>query len=372
MLRPGAGVLDDVHGASGTDQRRGDSDTGDVLLTGDNRYMTTDGQVSKRHHTVPRFYLRGFSSNDRIATIRLPGEQRFVQSVADAAVTKNFYSLDGHPHGSDVIEKALSEIEGAASAVFEKVIGGEWPLQIEDRMTLGYFVSLQATRVPVQRQTMDHAAAMITRLQVGAGGKAALRRQLEEGGREVPDDLVERVWKLSTRPEGPPIKRPVGEHLEQMIELSEELLKYIVGRPWTLVRFDRRSLITSDDPVALVSSPDADPWAGVGFMTAWGITLPLTRKLGLLMSSIEPLIDANVPVELVHNGKADAVQSGTTKMERFFNLQTAVGASEWLFHHPDDQRFVPEPLPSARPHAMEMSGLDREFSGEPWFQVPSE
>lgn len=340
---------------------------------GHNRGVKSERQqVSKRHHTVPQFYLRGFAADNRIATIRLPGEHRFIQSVRDASVSKNFYALEDHPEGSDVIEKALSEIEGAAAAVLEKVQGGTWPLPIEDRMSLGYFISLQATRVPVQRQSFDKAAAMILRLQIGAGGKSGLRKTLEERGQEVTEGLVEQLWAMSTRPEGPPIKRPVAQHLEQMIDLTDDLLKFIVGRPWTLVRFERRSLITSDDPVALVAYPTAEPWEGVGFMTAWGVTYPLTRKLGLLMSSIEPLIDANVAVERVHEGRADMEQTGSTAMERFFNLQTAFGASQWLFHHPEDERYVPDQLPDARPYSFEMSGADREFTGEPWFNASTE
>lgn len=329
-------------------------------------------QVSKRHHTVPQFYLRGFAADDRIATVRLPGDHRFMQSVRDASVAKNFYALEGHPDGSDVVERALSEIEGAAAAVLAKIERGAWPLATEDRMTLGSFISLQATRVPVQRRSLDQAAAMMARLQIGAAGKSGLRRRLAETGQEVSEDLVERLWAMSTQPDGPPIKRPVAEHLEQMLDLADELLKFIVGRPWTLVRFERRSLITSDDPVALVADPSAEPWDGVGFMTAWGITYPMTRKLGLLMSSIEPLIDANVAVERVHQGGADMEQTGTTAMERFFNLQTTFGASQWLFCHPEDQRFVPEELPQARPSSFEMTGANREFTGEPWFGPPRE
>ena len=52
--------------------------------------------VAKRHHTVPQFYLRGFADDERIATVRLPGEARFVQSVRKAARQTNFYAVDGH------------------------------------------------------------------------------------------------------------------------------------------------------------------------------------------------------------------------------------------------------------------------------------
>ncbi|WP_158542883.1 DUF4238 domain-containing protein [Phytoactinopolyspora halophila] len=323
--------------------------------------------VARRHHTVPRFYLQGFSEAGKIATVRLPGDQRFPQSVGDAAVAKDFYAVDGHPDGPDVIEKALSEIEGLAAAVFKKIAGGSWPLGHEDRMTLGYFVALQATRVPVQRNTMDYLAAQMLRLQIGASGKTGLRKQLEEHGLEVSDDIVEEVWEQMTRPQGPPVKRPKTVHIEQMLDLSGKLIPYLVGRPWSLVRFERRSLILSDAPVGLVAHTN-DKWGmGVGFMTAWGITFPLSRKAGLLMNSVEPQIELGVPVEKVHQGRADWVQDGTAKMEKFFNFHTVQGASEWLFHHPDDEKYVPTDLPNPRPVTLQMSGGPPEFDGEQWF-----
>jgi Protein of unknown function (DUF4238) len=183
--------------------------------------------------------------------------------------------------------------------------------------------------------------------------------------------LVETLWQQTTRPEGPPIERPKVEHIKQMLELADQLHKYIVGRPWTLVQFDRRSLITSDAPVGLVPDPQDEPGAGVGYMTAWGITFPVTRKLGLLMSSPEPVMKLKVPVERAHAGAADTTQPGTTQLERFFNQQTVANASEWLFHHPEDEAFVPEQLPEPNPVTVAMSSLGRDFEGEPWFAASS-
>jgi hypothetical protein len=217
--------------------------------------------IAKRHHTVPQFYLRGFADSDKIATVRLPGARRFVQSVSNAAVAKNFYSVDGHPGGADVVETGLSVIEAATASVFAKITAGTWPLEIDDQMTLGYFIALQTSRVPSRRKTIDHLASQLVRLQVGAGGKSGLRRRLEKEGREVTDELVDTLWRQATRPEGPPVERPRVEHLQQIFDTADEVLKYVVGRPWTLVQFGRRHLITSDSPVGLVRHPDDDSTA---------------------------------------------------------------------------------------------------------------
>ena len=74
--------------------------------------------VARRHHTVPQFYLRGFSEDDQLTMVQLPGDRRFSQSVRKAAVEIDFYKIEGHEDGEDVFEKALSSVEARASATF--------------------------------------------------------------------------------------------------------------------------------------------------------------------------------------------------------------------------------------------------------------
>lgn len=85
------------------------------------------------------------------------------------------------------------------------------------------------------------------------------------GGLDLTDEQAGAVWEQATGPEGPPIRLSPITHIRQMADLVDELLPYIAGRPWTLVRFDKRSLITSDTPVGLVPHPDSEGWEGVGF-----------------------------------------------------------------------------------------------------------
>lgn len=329
--------------------------------------MTTGaGPVARRHHTVPQFYLRGFARDEQIATVVLPGDRRFVQSIKDASVVKDYYLLDGHASGADVLEKALSGVEGEAAAILKSIADGVWPLPRKQRETLGYFISLQSVRVPVRRHTSDYLAAQLVRLEVGVSGKAGLRQRLEAHDLTITDERLEELWHEATRPEGPPVRRSPHQHMQEMLELSEHLVKYILGRPWLLVNFERRSLITSDAPVGLISG-EAGRAGGVGYATAWGITFPLTRKLGLLMSSPEPAIELKIPVETLYEGNADSRQVGTTELANLFNMHTAAHASQWVFHHPDDARSVPSELPAPRPVNMTYSAQSWEFDGEPWF-----
>ncbi|MCP2032601.1 hypothetical protein L1277_002711 [Okibacterium sp. HSC-33S16] len=323
---------------------------------------------AKRHHHVPQFYLRGFADGEQITTVRLPGDKRYVQSVRKAAAENGFYSVPGHEDGADVFEKMLSSIEGEAAGIFRSVESGVWPLEPKDRTTLGAFIALQVSRGPEQRRNMQFLRAQITRLEVGAGGRSKIKDWAKRKLRvELSDEQAEEMWEQATRPEGPPIRISPLAHIRQMAEQSEALTPFVLGRPWTLVRFDRRSLFTSDTPVGLVPHAEREDdhglESGVGFMTAWGVTYPLTRKLGLLMSDPMVLSDS-IHVSRVQRGEFDLAQVGSTQMGRFFNLSTVTNASEVVFHHPKDARFVPNELPEANPVTMRMAGLPPEFPDE--------
>lgn len=323
--------------------------------------------IAKRHHTVPQFYLKGFARHEQISTVLLPGDKRFVQSVRKAASETHFYAIDGHPDGPDVFEKLLSEIEGDAALIFTKIQQGTWPLPAQDRMSLAYFIALQATRGSDQRRNMQHLAAQIARLEIGFGGRDGVQKWVaRRTGESVSDETATALWEQATRAECPPVTIQPTQHIRQMASLIDALLPYIAGRPWTLVRFKNRSLITSDVPVGLIPHPDQPAWSGTGFLTAWGIAFPLTRKLGLLMS--DPMVVAHaVPVERIREGQLDHAEQGTTYMERFLNGLTVGNASKWIYHHPEDGKFVPMTLPEPSPVSMEMFGGPEEFSGLPLF-----
>lgn len=56
-------------------------------------------------------------------------------------------------------------------------------------------------------------------------------------------------------------------------------------------------------------------------------------------------------------------------MERLFNLHTAESARGYVFHHPEDERYVPVNLPEPDlVNIKPMGGLvDMDFDGEPLF-----
>lgn len=340
--------------------------------------MTGNGNTAKLHHYVPQGYLRGFATEKgRITAVPLDrSRQSFTSSVKNVAAETHFHTVDGLEE-PDEFEKALSGVEGEAIRIIGKLEGNEFPLSESDRWTFSYYMALQSVRGPDTRKTMEHLRAKFVRVEIGAGGRKNVGNWTKKNlGFDPSPEQADRIWAEATQPGGPPISFSNFAHIQHMVDTAEKLTPYFAARPWSIVRFEQRSLITSDAPVSLIRNPQDEASEGVGYMTAWGITFPLTRKLGLLMSDPTVMFDALESEDsrvqelrgAVLRGEADRIQTGTTAMEKLFNEHLAHSAREYVYHHPEDARFVPDGLPEPNLINMTAGGfMDAEFDGEPWF-----
>ncbi|MCD1284489.1 DUF4238 domain-containing protein [Brevibacterium sp. GP-SGM9] len=341
--------------------------------------MTGKKSTAKLHHYVPQGYLRGFAtSQERIRVIPLDrSRQPFTSNVKNVAAQNHFYTV-GEFEEPDVFEKALSEVEGKVLAIINGFANGKFPPSEEDRWAFSHYAALQSVRGPATRRTSEHVRATMVRLEVGVGGRENVGAWIRDNlGFDPTSEQEDRIWGEATQSGGPPIGFSNLVHIQNAVETAIELTPYLATRPWTLVRFEQRSLITSDAPVSLVPRPDGEPREGVGFATAWGVTFPLTRKVGLLMSDPMAVLEGTEADdlrvrqvrEMVLSGRIDRIQSGITAIEKMFNLQTAWSAREYVFHHPEDEQHVPDNLPDVElVNIKPMGGLvDMDFDGEPLF-----
>lgn len=336
------------------------------------------GSAAKLHHYVPQAYLRGFATEDeRITAIPLDQTRKeFTTSVKNVGARTHFHTMP-EAEEPDWFEKALSPFENDAIAITRRMEAGEFPLPEQHRIAFAHYVALQAVRGPDTRATLEHMQATMVRFEVGAGGRKNVKGWIKNYfGFDATDEQAEQIWEQATQPGGPPITIRTADHIKHLTETAEHLAKYLFARPWSLIRFERRSLITCDAPVSLIPHDDDEPWQGVGFGTAWGVTIPLTRKLGLLMSDAMPLVEDLTDDDpklyeiraAVVSGAVDHAQPGTTQLERFFNEHTAISAREYIYRHPDDARYVPANLHEPNLINIKAQGLsDARFSGKPWF-----
>lgn len=319
--------------------------------------------VPRRHHTVPRFYLEGFSLAGQVGTVELPGAKRFSQSARKASTVTDFYLLgDPAQPGASAFEESLSEVEGDAAAALRTILEGTWPLPQDQREAFGVFMLLQFLRGPNHRRQMQEMKAQLTRLDISLKGKAWMVGEFTRKlGRDLDPADIDRLWEQATRPEGPPVRVSALDHMQQIVDLVPKSIPYVLGRPWALVRFERKVLVTCDTPVVLVPSATAPEWSGVGLMNAGGIVFPLARRLGLVLTDPLPLAERGMSIIDVVAGKADLELPPSASYARLFNHSMFSSARRHVFHHPHDGDVVPYDLPE--PADTEMAPIDGNFVG---------
>lgn len=289
----------------------------------------------KRQHTVSKFYLRSFANEAGVVRrVRVPGRQHIDLSVNDAAVIKDFYSVhlaDGSI--SDVFEGAFAEVESDAAAAHRELIDGVWPLKGDARLYLSTWIALQHLRTEGTRGDQEVMRASMIRLIVGVSGKEALRRHIEAAeARAVDDDELDREWNDLTKPGGPDLAPNVMAHMDTVLSLLSGFAQYLHDCHWTLFRFRRRCLTTSDHPVSLLVRPEHSNFMGVGIANAEVFLVPMSRRTAITIQPRQRLIEAGFRNENV----ADFTAPVSTKAAMSINQETLARVRQYAYHHPED------------------------------------
>ncbi|WP_256104645.1 DUF4238 domain-containing protein [Streptomyces sp. ODS05-4] len=320
----------------------------------------------RRQHTVFRFYLNGFSDDaGRVRRVALPGSSGPVLSTGDASVIKDFYTVT-LPDGSlsDFFERAFSKIEGSAAEALKLILSRVWPIYGERRKSFSTWVALQYLRAEQVRQSQTNHNAQFIRLIVGVSGKEALRSHIQKAEcRDVSDEELDIEWRDLTKPGGPDMASDANDHIQLLGDLLPGTSAYINDCQWTLFKFMRRSIITSDHPVSLVVAPDYPAWRGVGIFTADLFLVPLNRRHALIIRPKNLRENVQIP---------DFTVEGTTAIARSINQETALGARKCIYHHPEEFPLegirLPHPLARDHPPVPGIDALVSErglFSGIP-------
>jgi len=141
----------------------------------------------KRHHYLPKFYLKGFTNpllRKQIIYIYEKGNPIIRKSSpVNAAVIKGYYSLDSDKSNidSETIEKTISLIETTSVPIIKK-INIKKDLTHEEKELFSIFLSCMFTRVPTFRNWTEKvtAIALKTWLKFIASNEKTLSRFINQ------------------------------------------------------------------------------------------------------------------------------------------------------------------------------------------------
>ena len=143
----------------------------------------------RRHHFLPRFYLRRFADADeRLMIVPLDNPAKAdPRHIDNVAVQRDFYTHIDEEVGETVaVEKILAVIEGNAADVLHALDDGvrPFPASMEHQGHLATFIAFQLARDPFTRRRMEAMADQMFKMDASLvrtpeGARARLRQNLK-------------------------------------------------------------------------------------------------------------------------------------------------------------------------------------------------
>jgi len=233
----------------------------------------------RKHHYLPQFYLRGFSTDGkRIYQIEKRTSHGYTCSIRDAAAIRDYHELDD-PSCEDpnAVEKRLAEMETQLAAALVRVLrrGLETP---DDHASVVQLVALLRVRIPAFKTHID---AFLQQMVRSVGLIMGRKGQLPPAPKGLEDVL--RVENLS-------ISIANWKCLEFMFKLAaDRRILALLGAmtPLVLRAPERAVFLTCDQPVA-VYHPEASPTDAYGSGgladPVTEVSVPLSSRVLLLLS----------------------------------------------------------------------------------------
>lgn len=248
--------------------------------------------IKRNHHTVPQCYLRRFCRGDSLWVYDKKKGNYWEQRPKEVAKKTHYYSFTREDGTYDTrVEDLLGIIEGSTREAFERVDAGLVP-DNTDKSTLARFISYQMVRVPRFRVMQDDLCEGLARQMnsFAFGNIESARKSLLSIGRdesELDDETLNRIVTMVANDE---LKISVSKNfsLGIMLNLAQELGKYLHGMTWTVHCVTKNAaFITSDSPLSIIKPPElrSKPEIGVGLLTPGAIKIfPLGSSSCLAMS----------------------------------------------------------------------------------------
>jgi hypothetical protein len=240
--------------------------------------------IAKVQHYVPQFLLKQFGTGkkDKISVFDKQTDRTFATNVRNVAAESRFYdfTIAGR---SESIEPGLSEMEGLAKRVIDKILSADSlnVLSDEDRGVLSLFCAVQLARTKGFREQFRSFPTLLK------------ERMLSQGMREEDLKNIE-----------PELREPNDNELALMCadfisKEGGEFAMLFAIKDWLLLATDQRDpFIIGDNPITRQNAmPIPGPYGKLG-LAVRGIEIycPLSpvRALGMWCPSLRETIEAKI------------------------------------------------------------------------------
>jgi Protein of unknown function (DUF4238) len=299
----------------------------------------------RRHHLLPQFYMRAFADErGQLRAVPRIGENgpqtAYTASPENILVERDFYAItDDEGERRQIVEEAFARLEGNASDSLRLLLDGGLVLDAEQRAAWSELMAVQVTRGRQFRDSFKEFSGRLGKQLLAVTAANApdeyferMNSELEESGEASLPSVPPELRQSLISGDGFDVV-PTQEHLVEMsLAAVGELTNIFFRMSWKLLRFERDCLLTSDHPVSYWREPSyADPFFGIGPITAREVRIPLSPRAALVLVH---------PIQV--DEAADAEHGLRHEVARCLNrdLLTWPASKQWL-HRPG----VAHPLP---------------------------
>ena len=228
----------------------------------------------KRQHFLPKFYLKGFTKDGKVAVFDRELNQIRVQQPLNTCVIGHFYTMeDSTGRRRFELEQLLSEYETKASGVIKKLDAMQG-IDADERTDLAIFVAFAGFRTPdivdslkafnsglikdICMQTFADVEEVKTRMR-GKPDAPSSEEKLEAEARELVEFAQSGQYEVTTNH---PWAVSMG------IKMAFAVAPILAGRDWAIFHRDNdnKSFVTTDAPVLLTTvAPRQNNSWGIGF-----------------------------------------------------------------------------------------------------------
>jgi hypothetical protein len=254
--------------------------------------------TARRHHYVPRCYLRGFAvarKKGKHQVLVYDRKQRkvFPSAIENIAAERDFNRVEIEGMAPDALEASFGEFEGALTPALERTIASAAFQNDDDRAYVLNLVGLLALRNPRWRESMRQFREQIAKrmmdltLASRERWESQHRAALRDGFLDDVSDISYEEAKKFHEEGAYKIEVSNETHIRQELKGFEAILPFLWDRKWAFLTAPRVSagFITCDHPVVLTWS---NPKQRKGFyspgfgLKGTDVMFPLSSRLAMI------------------------------------------------------------------------------------------
>lgn len=281
----------------------------------------------QKQHLVPKFYLKNFAgpsphfNHDRVLQYEIEGGKNKLMPPKTASVIDNFYTYS-NADDSFIVENQMEKIESPITRMIDDIESRDWPFRIKERRDrFARFMALMHLRGAGTRKFISEFHQVISNCDI-----QTVKKHFEKAaGKELDENEVKRYVESL---HAPSVDHDLVVHSELLLRWIENATESIRRRPWTLLDFGSRHLITGDRPLC-VSRDYSGGTNLAGIDRSDVLMFPVTPTKAIYMG--QPSDNG-----LIRWGQFDKRRDGNNKEAITINHHVAQQSTRLLFCLPQD------------------------------------